>query len=348
MTLPPDLTTFGWSTFFQSQLSLEDLTETKPVRIMAVHRGAWDVANPDMQGQVTPPAFVQETPATVGDWVLLDVETGRVVRLLERSSLFQRRAAGVGAKLQLIASNVDTVCIVSSCNDDFNLARLERYLVIAQAAGATPVIVLTKADLSDDPSPMRQAAEHLLPGLVVDCVDARDSASVAVLKPWCGIGQTVALLGSSGVGKSTLVNTLTGSDGQETSGIREDDSKGRHTTTGRSLHRLEAGGWLLDTPGMRELQLADVAKGVNDVFADITGLAAQCKFTDCGHSTEPGCAVQTAVASGALDMDRLQRFQKLQAEEAFNTLSVAERRARDKSFGKMIKGVKKEMKRRGK
>lgn len=348
MTLSPDLTAFGWSSFFQSQLSLEDLTETTPMRVTAVHRGEWDVANPDGQLRVPQPSFSIETPATVGDWVLLERESGKVVRLLERYSLFQRRAAGEESKLQLIAANIDTVFVVSSCNADFNLARLERYLVFAGAAEVTPVVVLTKADLADDTAPYRQEAESLLPGLVVECVNAHDPESVAVLKPWCATGQTVALLGSSGVGKSTLVNTLMGDDRQSTGHIREDDSKGRHTTSGRSLHRLGAGGWLLDTPGMRELQLADVEDGVKDVFADITDLATQCKFSNCGHDSEPGCAVRDAVDKGTLEEVRLARFQKLKAEEAFNTLSVAERRARDKSFGKMIKSVTKEAKRRKK
>jgi ribosome biogenesis GTPase / thiamine phosphate phosphatase len=349
MTLSPDLTAFGWSTFFQSQLSLEDLNDTTPARIVAVHRGEWDVSSPDFEGRVREPATLsEETPVTVGDWVLLDAATHAVLRLLDRHSLFQRRAAGPEAKMQLIAANVDTVFIVSSCNKDFNLARLERYLILAQEAGSTPVIVLTKADLIDDTTDLRRAAEQLQPGLVVECIDARDPEAVAALKPWCEVGQTVALLGSSGVGKSTLVNSLAGTEIQDVGDIREDDAKGRHTTSGRTLHRLEVGGWLLDTPGMRELQMADVEDGISDFYSDIIDLAGSCKFSDCQHETEPGCAVRAAVDADALGADRVARYRKLKIESDFNSLSVAERRARDKSFGKRIKAVDKEMQRRQK
>ncbi len=349
MTFSSDLTAFGWSPFFQSQLSLDDLECTVPARVTAVHRGAWDVAHPNFEHRVSPlPAFALDAPATVGDWLLLDQDTREALRLLERKSVFQRRAAGVESTVQLISANVDTVFVVSSCNQDFNIARLERYLVLAHDAGATPVVVLTKADLTDDEAGYRRKAESLTAGLMVECVDAREMKTKTRLAPWCTSGQTVALLGSSGVGKSTLVNTLTGTSGQATAGIREDDAKGRHTTSGRSLHRLESGGWLIDTPGMRELQLVDVEDGLSDVFADIMDLASQCRFTDCQHETEPDCAVIAAIESGNLDADRLARYRKLQAEDAFNTQSVAERRASDKAFGKLIKSVIKEKKRQGK
>ncbi len=194
-----------------------------------------------------------EERATVGDWLLLDRSTNRLVRLLERKSLFKRKEPGTGRSIQLIAANVDTVLIVSSCNQDFNQARLERYLALAREAQVQPIVVLTKADLADDPGSYVTKVVKLLPGLLVECLEARSGADVAKLEPWCGQGQTVALLGSSGVGKSTLINALAGEDVQAISGIREGDAKGHHTTTGRSLHRLPTGGWLLDTPGMREL-----------------------------------------------------------------------------------------------
>ena len=205
-------------------------------------------------------------------------------RLLRRSSLFKRRAAGTSRKLQLIAANVDTLFIVTSCNQDFNPARLERYLALASEAGVTPVIVLTKADLAD----ARRTLSALRPGCsgrAGGVVDARSAEASPRLAPWCARGQTVALVGSSGVGKSTLVNTLTGTERIATQGVREDDDKGRHTTTGRSLHRLPAGGWLVDTPGMRELQLTDVKAGIDEVFADIVALAPSCRFSDCSHET---------------------------------------------------------------
>ena len=334
----------GWTSFFASQLDLDDLETLVPARVMAVHRGALAVAGPGLDTLV--PAFAQgeegEDIATVGDWLLLEPETHRPRRLLDRRSLFKRRAPGTDRRVQLIAANVDTLFVTSSCNRDFNIARLERYLALAREADVTPLVVLTKADLADDAQDYAARAARLLPGLLVETVDARDPASAACLAPWCGPGQTVALVGSSGVGKSTLVNTLTGAEALATQPIREDDAKGRHTTTGRALHRLPAGGWLLDTPGMRELQLTDAAQGLDALFADIVALAGQCRFSDCGHEGEPDCAVRAAIDSGALEPERLKRWRKLAAEEARNSESLHQRRARDRAFGKMVKGIMKE------
>jgi ribosome biogenesis GTPase len=340
------LAALGWSNFFQAQLTEGD-QDLLPVRVLAVHRNALEVASPVFSGRILP--LVDEDPeteATVGDWVLIDPSTHAPRRVLERRSVFKRRAAGTARRVQLIAANVDTLLIVTSCNQDFNVARLERYLALAREAEVTPVIVITKADLAEDPAPYVRAAQKLMQGLLVETLDARDPEAAAVLAPWCAAGQTVALVGSSGVGKSTLVNTLTGTEALATAAIREDDSRGRHTTTGRAMHRLTGGGWLLDTPGMRELQLADVGEGIGDVFADIVAIAARCRFHDCRHEGEPGCAVEAAVADGTLDRERVARFAKLAAEDARNSEALHERRARERVFGRIVRGINKEKKAR--
>ena len=196
-----------------------------------------------------------------------------------------------------------------------------------------------KADLSDDPSRYVNQAYALKPVPMIEILNALDGNEVRRLLPWCASGQTVALVGSSGVGKSTLINTLTDHMQISTQGIREDDAKGRHTTTGRALHPMSSGGWLIDTPGIRELQLTDVQSGLDEVFSDIVDLAQLCRYSNCQHDTEPGCAVTAAIESGELDANRLQRWRKLVAEDAYNTETLAERRSRNRAFGKMVKRV---------
>ncbi len=333
----------GWSHFFQQRLSLEEWESTRPARVFAVHRHALEVAGAQGRQAIALPGHWHlrdpEDLPTVGDWLLLDAATGQPQRLLERKSLFRRKAAGIEAKVQLLAANVDTLFVVTSCNQDFNLSRLERYLALALEAKVGPVLVLTKADLADDVSAYRRQATGLNPDMAVETVNALDAASVAALLPWCAGGQTVALVGSSGVGKSTLINTLCGASRQETGAIREDDARGRHTTTSRTLHLLPAGGLLIDSPGLRELQLSDCRDGVASVFEDIEALAQNCRFNDCLHQQEDGCAVKAAVAGGELSPRRLTNYRKLMAEQKRNAESIAEKRRRERGFGKHVRRV---------
>jgi ribosome biogenesis GTPase len=321
----------GWTAFFSEQISAEEAERCRPVRVMAVHRGKLAVAGAGFEGLIAsniPGASPGDDHPTVGDWLLVDEDMHLPTRVLGRMNLFKRRAAGDRRKEQMIAANVDTLFIVVSCNEDFSVARMERYLVLAREVGVNPVVVLTKTDLTDTPEVFQAAARAIEPGLLVETVNGRDPASVARLAHWCGRGKTVALLGSSGVGKSTLVNTLRGSDSIATQPVRAGDATGRHTTTVRQMHRLDGGGWLLDTPGMRELQLFDAAEGIAEIFDDLISTAQECRFSNCAHGVEPGCAIRDAIADGTLNIERFERWSKLQAEEGMNAAQLASRRRR--------------------
>ncbi|TGN68398.1 ribosome small subunit-dependent GTPase A [Paracoccus liaowanqingii] len=314
------LADLGWQPFFAEQITPDD-AGLVPMRVASVHRSRLSAETGAGQVRLELPLHATTADYAVGDWVLAHADTRVLARRLDRRALLRRRTEGADTR-QLIAANIDTLFIVTSCNDDFNAARLERYLALANEAGTQPVIVLTKIDKVDDPAPWRDQALALQRGLEVVLLNAKDPNAAAVLAPWCGTGRTVALVGSSGVGKSTLLNTLADkAEGQAqlTGAIREGDAKGRHTTTARSLHPISGGGWVIDTPGMRTLHVADVAAGLEMLFAEITELAPLCRFRDCTHAHEPGCAVQAAIAAGTLSADRLERWRKLSEENTANT-----------------------------
>ena len=340
------LADLGWRAFYQQQLNLTELETAIPVRVVAVHRNGLHVVG-EKTDLTIPPLTGEDADdtATIGDWLLMDPDRQRGVRRLDRLSLFKRRAAGTGRSVQLIAANVDTLMIVSSCNQDFNVARLERYLALAQDTDVTPVVILTKADQCEAPDDYRRQTEALMPFLFVETLNATNARDVEALLPWCSAGQTIAFVGSSGVGKSTLTNSLMGQTDIATQSIREDDAKGRHTTTQRALYRLPSGGWVLDTPGMRELQLTNAEDGLSALFSDIEDLSTRCRFHDCAHDTEPGCAVQDAIDREELDPARLRRWRKLLAENQRNSQSIAEARAKDKALGKMYREVQRHKKR---
>ena len=256
-----------------------------------------------------------EDRPTVGDWVVFDLAAGRIARLLERKTVLKRIGAGTRGEIQLMGANIDTLFIVAACHEALNLPRIERYLNLAEQGGIEAVLVLTKRDLAAAPEEQRREVHGLRPNLSVECVDARRAESVQALGSWRRPGVTIALAGPSGVGKSTLVNTLSGALVQATGTIRQGDGKGRHTTTRRSLHPLPDGGLLLDAPGLREVKIpAAEEDDVAAVFAAIEGLANRCRFANCGHGREPDCAVRVAIAAGQLDPHRLDRYRELKGE----------------------------------
>jgi ribosome biogenesis GTPase len=328
------LASLGWSDFFQDQLEPHEAS-LAPHRIATVHRARLTAISETGPAELALPVHSKTRDFAVGDWVLADHQTRVLSRRLTRKTVLERRTEGSKTP-QLAGANVDTLFIVTSCNADFNPARLERYLALANEAGTNPVILLTKADTAADAQSYEQQAMALQRGLAVVILNPRSRDAATALAPWCRVGQTVALVGSSGVGKSTLVNTLAGPTqelAQKTGGIRGHDAKGRHTTTSRSLHAIAGGGWVIDTPGMRSLRVSDAAFGIETLFAEITELAPHCRFSDCTHTHEPGCAVQGAVAAGALDPERLTRWRKL-VEESSNTSTDSRSRGGSTTAGR--------------
>ena len=338
----------GWKQFFEDQLKAGDADGGGVVIVrISAHYGS-EVLVLGSAGEQRIHVQLAESAGdiAVGDWLVLDARDHlRAIQRLDRSTLLVRKAAGEEVKPQVIAANVDTCFIVTSCNEDFNLSRIERYIAMTVQAGVRPVVVLTKADLCDDPEALAQQARELHDGLAVRFLDARQPDQAAVLSEWCGPGETVALLGSSGVGKSTLANAL-GEYNLPTGAIREEDGKGRHTTTARSLHLLPSGGVLVDNPGVRELQLPECEEGIADLFEDVLAIIATCRFSNCSHQGDAGCAVAAAIESGELDARRYANFEKLNADQARNAQSLAERRDRERKTGKMYKAAILDKKRR--
>jgi ribosome biogenesis GTPase / thiamine phosphate phosphatase len=305
----------GWDDGFAA--SLEPYDNCLPARVSAQHRGGYDVLTEhgELRVHVTgrlrhEAASAADLPA-VGDWVALRDEAIQAV--LPRRSAFLRKVPWSPTEAQVLAANLDTVFVVTGLDGDFNLRRLERYLTLAWESGATPALVLTKADLCGDPLGALLEVEQVALGVPAHIVSNVTGEGLDELAPYLRPAKTIALLGSSGVGKSTLANRLLGQELQATKEIA-DDGRGRHTTTSRQLIRLPGGALLVDTPGLREIQLWDADEGIHEAFADVDELAADCRFNDCAHLREPGCAVQAAIDDGLLPRERLQSYRALQRE----------------------------------
>jgi ribosome biogenesis GTPase / thiamine phosphate phosphatase len=357
----------GWSDFFSSQLSeLELISETAAARVAEENREMFRLLSPrgefmaEVSGKLRHEVTARADFPAVGDWVLASTrkEESRatIQRVLNRKSKFSRKIAGKKTEEQIVAANVDVVFIVSSLNSEFNLRRLERYVALAWESGAQPVIVLNKSDLAENAQGLRGEAEAAAIGVRViltsalrgDGIDEiREIMLSAPEEKSAGdiptkkmrVAKTAALLGSSGVGKSSIINAILGTALLDTGEIRESDDRGRHTTTTRNLIVAPNGGVLIDTPGMRELQLWDASEGIDQAFREIAELAVDCKFRDCKHVNEPGCAVRSAVESGSLAAERLESFHKLGREEKFVAAKqdAAVRAAETKSLKKLLK-----------
>lgn len=323
----------GWHPFFQAQIA-PDREKLRFARVVEEQRGFCRVAGAFDGWVEVSGRFRHETrtaagfPA-VGDWVGVTVPSGAdralVHRRLARRSTLSRKAAGRGAEEQVVAANVDTVFLVNAWPHDVNANRIERYLTMVWDGGAVPVVVLNKADLCADPAVEAAALRERLPLVDVVVVSALTTEGVGEIAPYLKPARTVALLGSSGGGKSTLINRLLGRDLLSVGAVRDFDGKGRHTTTSRQLVEMPGGALLIDTPGMRELQPWVDESAIDRTFDDVVELASACRFDDCAHVTEPGCEVVAAVAAGRLDASRLEHYRRLLRETAF------EERKRDKA-----------------
>lgn len=311
------LRTLGWSSHFQSQLQGTD-PDLQPGRVLSDHGTRFLVRTAAGEVTATPAGRLRIEAGrlpTAGDWVLL--KDSSVRRILEPRTALQRKVAGRQSVQQVIAANVDLVLVVTSANRDLNPRRIERYLVAAARGGAEARVLVSKADLPEDITPLLQRARLAAHGAQVHAFSAHEGWGLDAIHRWVGPGVTAVLVGSSGVGKSTLTNALLGERAQDVKDVREDDARGRHTTTARSMFAVPDGGWILDTPGMRELALPG-GEELAGVFDDIDALARRCRFRDCRHEGEPGCAIDGAIAMGELSTDRVNGWARLAREDEYH------------------------------
>jgi ribosome biogenesis GTPase len=348
------LALLGWNESFAQAMGLLRQEGLVPVRVIAEHRGQYRVACPggEMPAEVTGRMMYHAEERldypVVGDWAaaaVFDNGALAVIRaILPRKSVLARKCAGRKLEGQAIAANVDIIFVVIGLDHNFNLNRLERYLAVAAGAGAQPVVLLSKSDLAPDAAAAAASVSRRMDGAEVIAVSARTCDGIENVRALLMEGRTACFIGSSGVGKSSLINRLAGKELLKTAEVRESDSRGRHTTSHRELFVLPSGGIVIDTPGMRELGLWDAGQGIERAFADLESLAPSCAFSDCTHRTEPGCAVRAAVESGTLERARYESFLKLGREQEHleaktDRFKQQEKKANDKALSKAVKDV---------
>ena len=321
-----------------------------PARVTAVHKERYEIVcdHGVTYARLKTKEYYVETREfpTTGDYVMIHyIPDGdsQIIETLPRRTCFSRREPGPIPRDQAVAANFDYVFIMQSLNMDFNPKRLERYLTLGWQSGATPVILLTKADLTEDYWDYLTEVERVAPGVNTHVVSAHTGYGLQRLNAYLQPGKTVVFLGSSGVGKSSLVNAIAGEEIMTVNGIREDDSKGRHTTTHRQLIRLKSGAMIIDTPGMRELGMWDVSEGLGSAFADVERYLGTCRFSDCRHETEPGCAIKAAIGRGELELSRWESYRKLKEEDVDRDEMMRRKNEWAKGVAKFTKQRKKEI-----
>lgn len=351
-----NLERFGWDEFFAESFAPLARQGFEPARVFLQHNKIYMLYTgrgelpAEAAGRLRHEAAGPEDLPAVGDWVAIrvrpDERKATIHEILPRRSKFSRKAAGGRDEEQVVAANVDTLFLVSGLDSDFNPRRIERYLTMARESGARAVVVLNKADVAEDLGRKVEEVRAVALDVPVLLMSARQGEGVEQLLPYAGPGQTVSLVGSSGVGKSTIINKLLGAERQKTGEVRAGDERGKHTTTHRELLPLPTGGLIIDTPGMRELQLLVRDRGLRDTFEDVEELSSRCYFSDCRHQSEPGCAVREALGSGALDAERYDNYRKMQREmeelAARQDRRLAEtRKERTKKLNQALKKYKK-------
>lgn len=358
MNHPAELAAYGFTPVMRAALDARGEIAEIPARVTAVHKERYALIcdRGECFGRLKSAVYfnggLEEFPTT-GDFVLIsynDMGDSLITQTLPRRSFFARKNPTPGEPDQAVAANFDSVFIMQSLNFDLNPKRLERYLALAWQSGATPVVILTKKDLVESGAAQESEIRRVAAGADVFSVSARTGEGMDALCDYLKPGKTIVLLGSSGVGKSSFVNALAGQEIMAISEIRENDSKGRHTTTHRQLIRLSSGLMIIDTPGMRELGLLEATAGLRESFSDVERYALQCRFADCGHTHEPGCAVQAAIAAGELPQTRLESYQKLQRESRYAASQadyLKQKQQRFTEIAKMSKALQKSGGKRG-